>query len=126
MKRPHKNPLEWLVFAASLLIIGVVVGLLVEAGLAAKDQPARLEVLLGEPRQEAALVHVPVVVENHGGRAAAGVRVEVMLASGTTIERAGFELPYSPAGSVRRGEVVVAADPRAGRMSARVLGFELP
>ena len=33
MKRPHKNPLEWLVFAVSLLVIGVIVGLLIKAGL---------------------------------------------------------------------------------------------
>jgi len=126
MRRPHKNPLEWLVFAASLLVIGGIVALLVYAGRATRDEPARLEVFLGQPRQEAALFFVPVVVENRGGKAAASVRVEVVVEAGIATERAGFDLPYSPAGSMRRGEVVVATDPSSGRLSGRVTGFELP
>jgi uncharacterized protein (TIGR02588 family) len=128
MRLPNKNPLEWLVFGASLLLIGVIVALLVLAARTTRDQPARPEVFLGQPRQEAALFFVPVVVENRGGKAAAGVRVEVLVESdsGNGTERAGFDLPYSPAGSIRRGEVVFITDPRAGRISARVTGFELP
>jgi uncharacterized protein (TIGR02588 family) len=126
MKRPRKNPLEWLVFAVSLVVIGGIVVLLVAAGRSTADQPARLDVFLGEPRPEAAGFSVPVVVENRGGKAAAGVRVEVVLEAGGVSERAGFELPFSPAGSLRRGEVVLAANPRDGRIEARVVGFELP
>ncbi len=126
MRRPHKNLLEWLVFAASLLVIGGIVALLANAGRATRDELARLEVLLGQPRQEAALFFVPVVVENRGGKAAAGVRVEVVLESGSGTERAGFDLPYAPAGSMRQGEVVFATDPGNGRISGRVVGFELP
>ena len=126
MRRPHKNPLEWLVFVTSLLLIGGIVVLLIHSARSTRDAPARLEVYLGQPRQEAALFFVPVVLENRGGKAAAGVRVEVVLEGSNGIERAGFELPYAPAGSLRRGEVVMATDPRVGRIGARVVGFELP
>ena len=126
MKRPHKNPLEWLVFAASLLVIGGVVAALVYSGRSTGSRPAHLEVFLGDSRPAAGRFFVPVVVENRGGKAAAGVRVEIVLESGNGAERAGFELPYAPAGSMRRGEVVLDTDPRDGRISGRVVGFELP
>ena len=50
MGHPHKNRLEWLVFAASLLVIASIVGLLVYGGLMTRDAPAQLQVFLGEPR----------------------------------------------------------------------------
>jgi uncharacterized protein (TIGR02588 family) len=126
VRRPRKNAVEWVVFASSLLVIGVIVGFLAYQGLATRDEPAHLEVLLGEPRQKEALFFVPVMVENRGGKAAAGVRVEVTLEAGNRTEHASFDLPYSPAGSLRSGEVTLRSDPRQGRMNGRVVGFELP
>ena len=126
MITPRKNQVEWLVFALSLAIIAVIAGFLVHAALMQEDSPARLEVFLGEPRQERDRFVVPVVVENRGARAAAGIRVEVMLTLGTGSERAGFDLSYSPGGSVRRGEVTFTEDPRNGVLRARAPGFELP
>jgi uncharacterized protein (TIGR02588 family) len=125
-ERPRKNVLEWLVFAASLLVIGTVVGFLAYEGLTMGREPARLQVLLGEPRQEETLFVVPVVVENKGGKAAAGVRVEVLLEAPGGTERVTFDLPHAPAGSMRRGQAAFRSDPREGRMSGRAVGFELP
>jgi uncharacterized protein (TIGR02588 family) len=125
-RRPRKNMLEWLVFAASLLVIGAVVGILAHEELTVGDEPARMQVLLGEPRQEETLFVVPVVVANKGGKAAAGVRVEVVLEFSGGTERVSFDLPHAPAGSMRRGEAAFRSDPREGRLSGRVVGFELP
>jgi uncharacterized protein (TIGR02588 family) len=126
MDTPRKNRLEWVVFGASLLVIATFVGMLVHGAVMTGEAPARLQVFLGEPRRVQSLFVVPVVVENKGGRAAAEARVEVLLESANHVERAGFDLTYSPAGSIRRGEVAFGSDPGQGRLRARVLGFELP
>ena len=126
MRRPDKNRLEWLVFAASLLVIAGIAGFLVYGALMTRDAPAHLQVYLGEPRHEGSLFMVPVVVENRGGEAAAGVRVEVQLETKGMVERATFDLSYSPGGSIRRGQVSFGSDPRQGSMTGRAVGFEIP
>lgn len=126
MTLPEKNWVEWLVFAISLAVISVILGFLLHDALKLNDSPARIEVFLGEPRQEGKSFVVPVVVQNSGAKAAAGIRVEVLLALDHVSERAGFDLSYSPGGSVRRGEVTFSKDPRAGILRARTPGFELP
>ena len=125
-RQADKNWLEWVVFAVSLLVIAAIIGTLVVGVLSNKDSPARLEVFLGDVREERGAFVVPVVVQNTGGRAAAAVRVEVILEAGNFSERSGFDLSYSPAGSLRRGEVTFSRDPRQGTLKSRVPGFELP
>jgi uncharacterized protein (TIGR02588 family) len=125
-RRPRKNWLEWGVFAASLLVIATTLGFLVYGSLTLEDSPPRLEVYLGEARAERGLFLVPVVVQNRGARPAAGVRVEVVLTAGPFSEHGGFDLSYSPGGSVRRGEVAFSRDPREGTLKARAPGFERP
>ena len=126
MTRPHKNWLEWLVFAMSLVVIAGFIGVLAYAAFMTKDAPASLRVFLGEPRKEQSHFIVPVLVQNRGGAAAAAVRIEVVLDSGSTVERSGFELSYAPGGSSRHGEVSFSSDPREGRLNGRAIGFELP
>ena len=126
MTRPHKNWLEWLVFAMSLVVIAGFIGVLVYAAFMTKDAPASLRVFLGEPRKEQSHFIVPVLVQNRGGAAAAAVRIEVVLDSGSTVERSGFELSYAPGGSSRHGEVSFSWVPREGRLHGRAIGFELP
>lgn len=123
---PRKNWLEWAVFALSIAIIAATVGFLVHGSMTLGDSPPRLEIFLGEARAERGLFLVPVVVENRGARPAAGVRVEVVLTAGQFSEQGGFDLSYSPGGSVRRGEVAFSRDPRSGTLKARAPGFEEP
>ncbi len=122
----RKNWLEWLVFGLSLAVIGTIVGTLVHGMDSKENTPARLEVFLGDAREERGVFVVPVVVQNQSSRAVAAVRVEVLLTAGSFSERSGFDLSYSPAGSVRRGEVTFSRDPREGVLAARTPGFELP
>lgn len=126
MNKTRKNWIEWLVFTASLAVIAPTLGFLVHAAFTLEDVPARIEVFLGEPREDRGTFIVPVVIQNRGGQAAVGVRVEVALTMDNASERAGFDLSYSPAGSTRRGEVSFIGDPRKGTLRARTPGFELP
>jgi len=126
MKSPGRNWLEWLVFALSLAIISGVLGVLLNAVLGTDGSPPRIEVFLGDSREENGLYVVPVLVRNVGEKPAAEVRIEAVLSAGSTVERAGFDLSYSPGGSVRQGEITFSIDPRGGRVKARALGFESP
>lgn len=123
---PQKNWLEWLVFGLSLAVIAITLGSLVYGFFSLERESARLDVLLGEPREAGGRFLVPVVVENRGARPASAVQVEVLLSVAGQKESAAFELAYSPGGSIRRGEVGFSIDPRTGSLSTRIVGFELP
>jgi uncharacterized protein (TIGR02588 family) len=122
----RKNWLEWGVFALSIAVIASTVGFLVHGSLTLEESPPLLEVFLGEARSERGHFLVPVVVRNRGVRPAAGVRVEVVLTAGPYSEHGGFDLSYSPGGSIRHGEVTFSRDPREGTLKARAPGFERP
>ena len=83
---------------------------------------------LGEPRRGGPGFLVPVTVFNRGGEAAEGVTVEVVLegAGSPEPERGEFTVAFLPRRGTREGWVAFRNDPRAGRLTARALGYEKP
>jgi uncharacterized protein (TIGR02588 family) len=127
MIRPEKNWIEWLVFALGIVIIAATVGVLLHAAVTVEEEaPVSIELTLGDAREDHGNFLVPVEVRNHGARAAANVRIEVVLTASAGEERAAFVLDYAPGRSVRHVEVNFSHDPREGRLSGRAVGFELP
>jgi uncharacterized protein (TIGR02588 family) len=126
-KKVEKNWLEWAVFGLGLLLVTATVGYLVYDGATNPGGPPAVEVRLGEPRPTGHNFIVPVVVTNRGGQTAGGVTVEVTLeAGGGEPERGEFTLAFLPRGATREGWVAFSSDPRAGRLTPRVLGYEKP
>lgn len=128
MKKLEKNWLEWIVFAASLVLVLGTLGYLVYDGATLGEVPPQIELQLGQPQSQANRFLVPVKVTNRGDETAEGVHVEVTLESGgQEQESAEFELAFLPRHSTREGWVSFKTDPRtAEQMQARVLGFEKP
>jgi uncharacterized protein (TIGR02588 family) len=122
----EKNWLEWVVFGVGLLLVAATLGFLVYDGATAGDAPADIEVRLGEPRRAGQGFLVPVTVSNRGGETAEGVTVEVTLEGGAEAERGELTVAFLPRGSTREGWVSFSKDPRAGRLTARALGYEKP
>jgi uncharacterized protein (TIGR02588 family) len=125
----QKNGLEWSVFALSLMLVIGTLGYLTWAALMQSDEPAQLEVRLGEPQQRKEQFAVPVSVLNDGDRTAEGVVVEVSLEndSGQEVETSQFEIAFVPRHSTREGEVLFKQNPQiAANVTARVLGYETP
>lgn len=123
----RKHPLEWIVFAVSLVLVGGTVGFLAWDGLQGEDSPAALSVELGRPERRVGGWAVPVTVRNRGDATAEGVQVEVTLESpGSAPERAGFEAAFVPRRSKREGWVTFRSDPSRGRLSGRAVGYETP
>jgi uncharacterized protein (TIGR02588 family) len=122
-----KNWLEWTVFYASLALVLGVVGYLSYDWATARGGAPELFVTLGEPERRGGGHSVPVKVTNRGERTAEGVRVEVSLLTGAGAEERGeFTAAFVPRGSESEGWVHFKTDPRAGRLEARVLGYEKP
>ena len=128
MKKLEKNWLEWLVFAASLILVLSTLGYLVYDGATFGEAPPSIEFQLGQPQQRSNRFVVPVSVTNRGDETAQGVHIEVTLESGgKEQENADFEIAFLPRHSTRKGWVTFRTDPRsAEQMEARVLGFEKP
>jgi uncharacterized protein (TIGR02588 family) len=127
MKVPEKNRLEWIVFAASALLITIVLGMLVVFEARRPGTPPELHVRTTETRDMAGGFAVGVEVENRGGETAANAVIEVELTgAGGPAERGELHLPFVPHGAARTGEVIFRANPAGGTLRARVLGYERP
>jgi uncharacterized protein (TIGR02588 family) len=125
MSKWQKNWFEWVVFGVSLLLMGATLGYLVYDGATLSDAPPAIEVRLGEPERRGAQFVVPVALSNREGQTAEGVKVEVTL-KGATEERGEFVVAFLPRGATREGWVAFGQDPRAGELTARVVGYEKP
>ncbi len=128
MKNLEKNWLEWLVFAASLVLVISTLGYLVYDGATSGDAPPSIEFQLGTPQPQSNHFLVPVSVTNRGDEPAEGVHIEVILVDrGKEQESGEFEIAFLPRHSTREGWVTFQTDPRTvEQMKARVLGFEKP
>ena len=126
--RVVKNWLEWLVFGVGLALVASTLAFLIYDGATSADTPAEVEIRLGEPRRAGQGFVVPVAVHNRGGQTAEGVTVEVVLEGGgaSEPERGEFTVAFLPRRSTREGWVSFSTDPRAGKLTARALGYEKP
>jgi uncharacterized protein (TIGR02588 family) len=131
MNIPHKNWLEWIVFAAGLLLVLGTVGYLGVQALTDGRSPAALSVMLGQPWAIEGAGHhvVPVIVQNDGGHSAAEVTIEVELTGqpgGQPPERRELTFAYVPHGSSRAGALTFEHRPAPGDLRVRVLGYLEP
>lgn len=127
MSAVEKNRLEWIIFAASLLLVAATFGYLIRESITTTESPPDVVVTLGDPRVGAGGFMVPLVATNRGGRAAEDVQISVTLElpDGATHESA-LLLPFVPRGSNRQGWVTFAADPRSGTLRLSGLAFQSP
>ena len=127
----QKNWLEWSVFALGLVLVAGTLGYLFYDAARMSRRPPTIEVRLGAPEQTPHNFIVPVHVTNHGDSTAEGVQIEVTLeaAEGEEAkeeERGEFAVAFLPRRAERSGWVAFRKDPRTGRLTARVLGYEKP
>jgi uncharacterized protein (TIGR02588 family) len=127
-RKVEKNWLEWVVFGVGLVLVVSTLAYLVYDGATSADAPPDIEVRLGEPQRGGPGFLVPVTVFNRGGETAGGVAVEVVLegAGAPEPERAEFTIAFLPRRGTREGWVAFRSDPRAGRLTARAIGYEKP
>jgi uncharacterized protein (TIGR02588 family) len=128
MSKPQKNWVEWVVFVVGLALVLSALAYLVYDGATMGSDPPSIEVRLGSPEARAHNFIVPVTVTNHGDETAEGVAIEVLMEGGGGGEptRGELTIAFLPRRATREGFVTFQQDPRAARLTARVLGYEKP
>ena len=120
------SPWEWVIGAFGLLLVLFALGVMIHEAMG----PTRPPVLVTRVDSIAALragYRAHVSVANSGGEAASSVVVEGELASpagDTTRRQITFE--QLPPGATRTGGLFFDADPRAGTLTVRALGYARP
>ena len=120
----NKNALEWAVFAISLALIAVCVGVLGYEGLTRADNPPSIVATVGRIVHGTNGFAVEVVARNSGDRTAEHVHLELTIEG--TADHAEAVVAYVPYRSERRAWLMLPSDPRNRRLVVRVLGFEEP
>jgi uncharacterized protein (TIGR02588 family) len=120
---------EWVVFAVGLALVLFTLAYLVYDGATMGSDPPSIEVRLGAPAARSHNFIVPVTVTNHGDETAEGITIEVLMESegeGAEPARGELTIAFLPRRATREGFVTFQQDPRAARLTARVLGYEKP
>ena len=127
MKKPKKNWLEWGVFACSLGLILATAGLLIHEHFSLGQQPADPQVQLGTPETHKGYFAVPLTIVNRGDATAESVQVQVELQlPDGEIEKGEVQLQYLPRHATSHAWVTFLRDPREGKLTTQVRGYEEP
>lgn len=123
-----KTPVaEWIAAGLGLVLTLSVLGYSIWESVAQDGGPPVLSVTAEAPVATAVGFVVPIEVRNAGEATAAAVEVrgELQAPDGRS-ETAHATLAYVPAGGEARAGVVFRNDPRSGRLSLAVEGYEEP
>lgn len=121
------SPIEWVVAAASALLVLGAVGYLLYEALAEPLTPPAVEVTVEAVRAVGDGYLVEFEAQNRGRTTAAGLVVEGTLRRGAeTVETASVTLDYVPAEGSRRGGLYFTEDPRAYALALRPTGYSRP
>ncbi|HUF62916.1 MAG TPA: hypothetical protein VMN36_12635 [Verrucomicrobiales bacterium] len=122
-----KNPLEWIVFAVSCLLLLATLGVLTVEAATWRGSPAKLTTKLGIPDIKDGILLLPVEVSNDGDRVAAEVQIEIVRRSGESEQRALFTVDFVPRHGIRRGRISFPAEEgQAGELRVVSAAFREP
>jgi uncharacterized protein (TIGR02588 family) len=119
-----KNVLEWSIFAISLVLIAVCVGVLGYEQLTRTDSPPNVLATIGQVMERPDGFAVEIIIENTGDRTASAIHLQ--LSDEANNEQATAVIEYLPYRSTRRAWLILPTDPRGDGIRVRVLGYEEP
>lgn len=125
---PARTPVaEWIAAGLGLALTLAVLGYSLWEGISATPGPPVLTVAVGQVVATKAGYVAPIRVRNTGGETAASVDVKgELLIPGEPPEERHASFAYVPAGGEIAGGLVFTHDPRDGRLSLSVEGYETP
>lgn len=127
-KHEEKNPLEWVVFGISLLLVtGLLIYLTIQAVTYESTPPDLSVTFIPDPSPNAPFQHV-IKIKNDGHQTASEVLVEISIQnSGNKVETATLKIPFVPQQSEAEGWVSFSVDPElADSMTGRVVSYNKP
>lgn len=124
--RNTKNPLEWVVFAISALLVAGVIGFLGWNIFSSDDKPAAFRIEIGSVTVLPESSVVQVKVTNIGSRTAAEVNLSILARYPAGEKEAGLTIDFIPRGGTRDGYAVFEGMGKPEDVTARVLGYIEP
>jgi uncharacterized protein (TIGR02588 family) len=124
--RPARTPAEWVSFAVSCLVLGVVVILIVQQPQSDDGPAAPVASVAGEAERVPGGFHVPVEVRNEGKAAAADVQVTAELTIVGETSEADQVVPFLGAEEAQDLVFVFPDDPADGDLTVQVAAFAVP
>jgi uncharacterized protein (TIGR02588 family) len=123
-----KNPLEWTVFAVSLLLIVAILGYLGYHAFTYVPTSPDIQVTYRPDPSEQAPHRYHVAIVNLGSETAEEVLIEMALQKeGEDMEAAELQIPFAPRESKREGWVIFKTDPAtADSVAIRVVSYKKP
>jgi uncharacterized protein (TIGR02588 family) len=127
-ERPPRTTAEWWTFAASVVLVGVVAGLIVLSWVTGPPGPALLEAGQSGPVvRTGSAYRVPFEVRNAGGEPANNVQVVAELVIDGTLEGEGEQsVMFLSAGESETGAFLFPADPSLGVVTISVASYSEP
>ena len=125
---PARTPAaEWIAAGLGLALTLAVLGYSLWEGVAGANGPPEMRVVAGRVVATKGGYVTPIQVRNTGGETAASVEVRGELEiAGQPPEERRASFAYVPAGGEVAGGLVFAHDPREGRLTLSVEGYETP
>lgn len=124
--RNTKNPLEWVVFGISSLLVLGVIGFLSWNIIASDDKPATFEIEIGSTTSTPDSSVIQVKVTNSGSHTAAEVNVAVLARYPSGEKETTLTIDFIPRGGTRDGYAVFEGAGKPDAITARVLGYIEP
>lgn len=129
-KNPHdrntKNPLEWVVFAISSLLVLGVIGFLIWNITASDGKPAAFAISIGPTTSTSDSSVIQIKVTNSGSNTAAEVNVAVLARYPSGDRETTLTIDFIPRGGTREGYAVFEGPGKPDAITARVLGYIEP
>lgn len=124
--RNTKNPLEWVVFGLSCLLVIGAVGFLIFTAVTRKDGPADLRIAIGDIGTRGDSTVVQVILTNEGTRTAAAVKVHLTATYGTEVRESDVDVDFVPRGGRREAVAVFSGTERPSQITPKVVGYVEP
>ncbi|MFC6998340.1 hypothetical protein [Rufibacter roseus] len=123
-----KNPLEWIVFGFSVLLILSLLGYLSYKAFTFQDTPPDLRVELTQEKDKLQRNIYRIELVNKGEQTAENVSVEVtLLQNGKEVDKAETLFPLAPKESVQRAWVTFRKPWQQGQKTeVHILGYNQP
>jgi uncharacterized protein (TIGR02588 family) len=127
-KQEKRTLAENVSFGISLLVLGLLVGLVVYQWVTKKDQPPVLSVTTDtQVRQAEGQFYIPFTVANTGGETVESVEVIAELNLNGKIEDIGSQqIDFLSDGETNSGAFILNRNPNQGELIVRVTGYKLP
>lgn len=125
LPRPRSQA-EWLVFGASLLVIGAMIAVLVWAAFGSSNDTARFEAVIDRTEERSGAFHVMVSVKNVGDETASDVSVYAEVGEGVAATRVQQTVDQLFGGERQQLTFVFPEDPDEGPLEVGVESYQEP